>query len=213
MTNHNENWNEKALIAWDQWKAICSICGCPADQQKILMVEVSRAFQKKFHSVIGTQLDSLFSPDYCVEIKNDDREEKDVLPSQSGRLPTDSLFYKTDESSDDTDEDAPLENMEPDTESGEQDFVAQDDPGNEPQDDASDTPINPKDYRVNWAHEFDCGIIEKANSPTSPKNYKDHTWECIQRSSTVWSTVDSRPKKSYLIGLFILIFTVEIVAL
>ncbi|HCG25264.1 MAG TPA: hypothetical protein DE060_18705 [Lentisphaeria bacterium] len=182
MTNHNENWNEKALIAWDQWKAICSICGCLAEQQKILMVEVSRAFKKKFHSVIGTQLDSLFSPDYCVEIKNDDSEEKDVLPSQSGRLPTDSLFYKTDESSEDDDEDASLENMEPDTESGEQDFVAQDDSGNEQQDDTSDTPVNPKDYRVNWAHEFDCGIIEKANSPTSPKNYKDHTWECIQRS-------------------------------
>lgn len=182
MTNHNENWNEKALIAWDQWKAICSICGCPAEHQKILMVEVSRAFKKKFHSVIGTQLDSLFSPDYRVEIKNDDGEEKDVLPSQSGRLPNDSLFYKTDESSEDDDEDASLENMEPDTESGEQDFVAQDDSGNEQQDDTSDTPVNPKDYRVNWAHEFDCGIIEKANSPTSPKNYKDHTWECIQRS-------------------------------
>ena len=182
MTNHNENWNEKALIAWDQWKAICSICGCPAEHQKILMVEVSRAFKKKFHSVIGTQLDSLFSPDYRVEIKNDEGEEKDVLPSQSGRLPNDSLFYKTDESSEDDDEDASLENMEPDTESGEQDFVAQDDSGNEQQDDTSDTPVNPKDYRVNWAHEFDCGIREKANSRTSPKNYKDHTWECIQRS-------------------------------
>ena len=182
MTNHNENWNEKALIAWDQWKAICSICGCPPEQQKILMVEVSRAFRKKFHSVIGTQLDSLFSPDYRVEIKNDGSEEKDVLPSQSGRLPTDSLFYKTDEFSDDDDEDASLENMETDTESGEQDFVTPDAPSNEPQDDASDNPFNPRDYRVNWAHEFDCGIIEKANSPTSPKNYKDHTWECIQRS-------------------------------
>lgn len=182
MTNYNENWNEKALIAWDQWKAICSICGCPDEQQKILMVEVTRAFQKKFHSVIGTQLDSLFSPDYRVEIKNDDREEKDVLPSQSGRLPTDSLFYKTDEASDDDDEDTPLGKVESDVESGEPDFVETDEPGSEQQDDSFDAPVNPKDYRINWAHEFDCGIMEKANSPTSPKNYKDHTWECIQRS-------------------------------
>ena len=182
MTNHNENWNEKALIAWDQWKAICSICGCPDESKKILMVEVTRAFQKKFHSVIGTQLDSLFSPDCRAEFKNEDCEEKDVLPSQSGRLPTDSLFYKTDESSDDDDEDASLGNTEPDTESGEQDFVVQEESSDEQQDDASDTPVNPKDYRVNWAHEFDCGIIEKADSPTRPKNYKDHTWECIQRS-------------------------------
>lgn len=182
MTNYNENWNEKALIAWDQWKAICSICGCPDEQQKILMVEVTRAFQKKFHSVIGTQLDSLFSPDYCVEIKNDDSDGKDVLPSQSGRLPTDSLFYKTDESSDDDDEDISSGNIEPDTESGEQDFVVQEESDDEQQDATSNTPVNPNDYRVNWAHEFDCGIIEKTNSPTSPKNYKDHTWECIQRS-------------------------------
>ncbi|MBR4663063.1 MAG: hypothetical protein IKO93_04235 [Lentisphaeria bacterium] len=39
------------------------------------------------------------------------------------------------------------------------------------------------DVRVSWAHEFDCGIIEKTNSPKSPKNYKDHTWESISRSN------------------------------
>ena len=182
MTNHDEKWNEKALIAWDQWKAICSICGCPVEQQKILMVEVARAFQKKFHSVIGNQLDSLFSPDCRSELKNEDSEEKDVLPSQSGRLPTDSLFYKTDDPTDDNEEDTPLGNVESDVESGEPDFVEKDEPGSEQQDDSFDAPVNPKDYRINWAHEFDCGIIEKANSPTSPKNYKDHTWECIQRS-------------------------------
>lgn len=182
MTNHDEKWNKKALIAWDQWKAICSICGCPDEQQKILMVEVTRAFKKKFHSVIGTQLDSLFSPDCRSELKNEDGEEKDVLPSQSGRLPTDSLFYKTDDPTDDNDEDTPLGKVELDVESGEPDFVETDEPGSKQQDDSFDAPVNPKDYRINWAHEFDCGIIEKANSPTSPKNYKDHTWECIQRS-------------------------------
>ena len=35
---------------------------------------------------------------------------------------------------------------------------------------------------ISKVDEFDCGIIEKANSPTSPKNYKDHTWKCIQQS-------------------------------
>jgi len=181
MIKHEENWNDNALLAWNQWKAICSICGCPPEQQKILMVEVSRAFQKKLHAVIGNQLDTLFSVNHQVGSIEKDNEESDVLPSQSGRLPTDSMFYNTDDSSYTNAEGECKGHIEFEDEDCEQESVVKDKPENE-QDNTSDPTGRKYDWRVNWAHEFDCGIIEKANSPSSPKNYKDHTWECIMRS-------------------------------
>lgn len=190
MTNREEEWNENSLMAWNQWKTICSICGCPSEYKKFLMVEVARAFERKIKSVVGDQLDSLFSTKSYSEANEKTVEEQAVLPSQSGRLPENTVFYKMDESIDDSHcaeslklaseaEDPAKENIEDvpfDQEVIEKENLQED------QSNISDAPLIQHDFRVDWAHEFDCGIIEKANSEKSPKNYKDLTWECIARS-------------------------------
>lgn len=38
------------------------------------------------------------------------------------------------------------------------------------------------DKKNDFANDFDCGIIEKALSPTSPLNYKDHVWRKMKDS-------------------------------
>lgn len=149
MNDCNKEWNEKSLAAWNQWKHICSICGCPDEYRYILMVEVANAFYKKLYSVIGKEADSLFDNDQPTAVDDDDEP-----------------FAEDDETT------APLETD--DGASGEFCGEANKNAG------LWDKPK--KNSRVDWAHEFDCGIIEKANSETSPKNYKDHTWECIKRS-------------------------------
>ena len=181
MTDYDENWNDVSLIAWNQWKDICSICGCPDESQRILKVEVARAFKRKIRSVVGNQLDSLFAIDYGSGTT--EKEEDDVLPSQSGHLPTSAVFYN-----DEAGVEAECQNrFESEVETFEQDGASRDgeDVSSKGQDeeDESDMTCRNNDWRMFWAHEFDCGIIEKAKSPKSPKNYKDHTWECIKRSN------------------------------
>lgn len=208
MSNDNKEWNEKSLLAWNQWKAICSICGCSDEYRHILMMEVANAFKKKLHSVIGYQLDSLFSDDYKTNAAEEANAEQNILPSQSGMLPSDRSFYhsedfdKNDIGDDKELEDAvspedtgePQPDDEPDSDDEQSDSVDSVD-GDKNPNDAMPKDVLPKDaknqaqwsmagrrFRVDWAHEFDCGIIEKTNSEKSPKNYKDHTWECISRS-------------------------------
>lgn len=152
---NNVNRNDEALFAWNQWKLICSIAGCPDASRQILEAEVTNAFRKKFHRVVGNQLDQLFSDYDATNSKKEDTENLDDSPCQSG-------------------------------EGADQDFV---DLPNEEDDDldkegsVSDKSNGSQAPAVVWAHEFDCGIIEKANIGKSQKNYKDHTWECIKNSS------------------------------
>ena len=183
MTDYDETWNDNSLIAWNQWKDICSICGCPDESRRTLKSEVARAFKKKIRSIVGNQLDSLFTADYGSGTTEKEKEEDDVLPSQSGHLPTSAVFYN-----DDADIEAECPNrIEFDVEAFEQDRATRDDDDvydeDQEEDDISDTTCRKNDWRMFWAYEFDHGIEEKAKSPTSPKNYKDHTWECIKRSN------------------------------
>lgn len=175
MNDRNKEWNEKSLTAWNQWKSICSICGCSDEYKHILMIEVVNAFQKKLHSVIGNQLDSLFSDSYEATTAGEEKTERAILPSQSGELPSDGSFYHSEDFDEkDIDKDKDLEDLITPEDANE---LNPDDAENQEQGNKTE-----KLFRVDWAHEFDCGIIEKANSGKSPKNYKDHTWECINRS-------------------------------
>jgi len=202
MTDAQKEWNKKSLIAWNQWKEICSICGCPDTDRHILMVEVSNAFQRKLRSVVGKQLDSLFSDYYVHDVFEEENQELDVLPSQLGTLPSEGDYYSDDfdgggvartnsledfipseELDDSRYDDEQLDSSDSNKRTPYYDDDAYEDVSNEAAENQNRNIKKEKQFRVDWAHEFDCGIIEKAKSPTSPKNYKDHTWECISRSN------------------------------
>ena len=202
MNDRNKEWNEKSLTAWNQWKSICSICGCPDESRQILMVEVANAFQKKLHSVIGTELDYLFYDNYKTILGKEEISESDTLPSQTGHLPSDGSFYFSEDYGKEVAEfDKNLEDLVPQDDADGRKFNSEpsDDlesvAGQNYQDDGEAEDVlednaepgsekkAEKRFRVDWAHEFDCGIIEKANHEKSPKNYKDYTWECISRSN------------------------------
>ena len=146
--------NEEALYAWNQWKWICSIGGCPEASRQILKAEVANAFRKKFYRVAGDQLDSLFAGYNGTNSKKKNAEDLEGSPSRPGRESDQDIVDSSDEQVNDSDG---------------VDSVAEE---------ASDA----QHSWVDWAHEFDCGILEKANSSKSRKNYKDLTWECIKRS-------------------------------
>ena len=213
MNDRNKEWNEKSLTAWNQWKTICSICGCSDECKHILMIEVANAFRKKLHSVIGSQLDSLFSDNYKITTAGEEKPELDILPSQSGRLPSESSFYHSEDfdeknvakdkdledliTSEDADELKPNDEQSDGFDSVEGEKIQNDGMledvllgDAENQKTGKNTG---KNFRIDWAHEFDCGIIEKANSEKSPKNYKDHTWECINRSDDPPLKIIRRP--------------------
>lgn len=46
MTN-KDGYNEKALIAWNEWKEVCAVNGCNAENQTILKKEIERGFREK----------------------------------------------------------------------------------------------------------------------------------------------------------------------
>lgn len=152
---NNVNRNDEALFAWNQWKLICSIAGCPDASRQILEAEVTNAFRKKLHQVVGYQLDSLFFRYNGANSKKADAGNPDDFSCQFERESAQLSDDSSEEQNNDLDKEGAV----------------------------SDKSNGCQEPAVVWAHEFDCGIIEKANIGKSQKNYKDHTWECIKNSS------------------------------
>ncbi len=57
----SEEYDNKALRAWQEWKVVCSILGCSKEHRKILAACVSKAFKRKIQCCVGCKLDGLFA--------------------------------------------------------------------------------------------------------------------------------------------------------
>ena len=47
-------WNDQSLPGWNEWKRICSICGCSPEVKKLLAKEVRNAFRRKLGKLLKT---------------------------------------------------------------------------------------------------------------------------------------------------------------
>ena len=203
MTEHSKEWNEKSrlawnkksLRAWNQWKEICSIRNCSAEYSNILTTEVLKAFKRKIRSVVGCQLDFLFSPQYdSNSAEKEEREEtRELFFGESGCFPEEEFHEEKDGDGDGYREtvkkDVSFEYSHPDNVEKEVEAELEQELEQELEKEDSKEPVSsPGIFAAqnftgyDWACEFDAGIVEKANISKTSKNYKDHTWECILRS-------------------------------
>ena len=50
--NYDEERNTSILVAWNEWKEICSVMGCSSENRELLKQEIGNAFKRKLKAVL-----------------------------------------------------------------------------------------------------------------------------------------------------------------
>ena len=183
MTTKNDTaFNDGSLIAWNEWKKICSVANCGEKHRNILSKEIYSAFKKKFETISDDFADRIMKEPVAGRQNIHEEEEKGYSWEKSVKDDRDDI----DCSADDDDED----DIEEQKKSAPGEAVA---------------PVNReywKDLSHFWTHEFDIGILFKANAAPdadnadeegrqlngdiwkgTAKDYKDYTWHKLANSN------------------------------
>lgn len=51
--NYDEERNTSILVAWNEWKEICSVMGCSSENRTLLKEEIGNAFRSKLEAVLA----------------------------------------------------------------------------------------------------------------------------------------------------------------
>jgi hypothetical protein len=74
-----EEYNDMALRAWEKWKEICFVAGCPKEDRKCLQKEILSAFHKKFGKICPQNMEEIFSVNCSSNDEENVQEELSEL--------------------------------------------------------------------------------------------------------------------------------------
>ena len=79
MSKQDNEHNDKALIAWNEWKIKCAVANCEKELQTVLCSEIYEAFQKKFKTICPQSDSKIFKDvkDLCQKREQDDSNKDD----------------------------------------------------------------------------------------------------------------------------------------
>ena len=61
----DEERNTKILVAWNEWKEICSVMGCSEENRELLKMEIGNAFRRKLAAALAQkEMDSISTEKY-----------------------------------------------------------------------------------------------------------------------------------------------------
>ena len=67
MNDSNTQWNDLAIIAWNQWKERCSVNKCSEQEQMILSKEIFNAFKRVFIQICPLRYEEILNVNFDIK--------------------------------------------------------------------------------------------------------------------------------------------------